>query len=412
VRVAIVTESFLPSVNGVTNSVCRVVEHLAARGDDVVVIAPRTRERGPTSFHGADVHRVTSLPVRQFDVGLPVPEIERILEGFAPDVVHVASPFVLGARGLAAARRRGLPTVAVFQTNMAAYVRHHTAGPAGTAAAATTWRWIRRIHSWADLTLAPSSASLADLRDHGVPRTALWGRGVDTSLFNPAWRQDAITRALRRELAPDGELLLGYVGRLAPEKEVDRLAELADLPGTRLVVVGAGPSRAAVGAMLTEAVATTPGRPNRSPVFLGARHGDDLARAYACLDVFVHTGTAETFGQTIQEAGASGLPVVAPRAGGPVDLVTDGVNGYLFDPSHPGALREQVCRVLASAEHAASLGRRGLERVRERSWASVVDRLVGHYEHVVAARVLGGAAVGGAAVGGPTVGGRVGAPAA
>lgn len=387
-RVAIVTESFLPSVNGVTTSVCRVIEQLRARGDDVVVVAPRSRAAAPGRYGGAAVHRVASLPVRQFDVGLPTPEIERVLEDFAPDVVHVASPFVLGARGLAAARGLGLPTVAVFQTDMPAYVRQHTPGAAGAAAAATTWRWIRRIHSWADLTLAPSSAALADLKAHTVPRTALWGRGVDAALFNPAWRKDALAKALRRELAPGGERLLGYVGRLAPEKEVERLADLADLPGTRLVVVGDGPSRDAVGAALAEAVATSPGRPNRAPVFLGSRHGDDLARAYACLDVFVHTGTAETFGQTIQEAGASGLPVVAPRAGGPVDLVTDGVNGYLFDPDEPGALRRQVSRVLESADHAAELGRRGHELVRHRSWARVVEGLVGHYDDAIAARTV------------------------
>ncbi|MBC9821880.1 glycosyltransferase family 1 protein [Terrabacter sp. MAHUQ-38] len=385
-RIAIVTESFLPSVNGVTTSVCRVVEQLRHRGDDVVVIAPRSREEGAATFHGAAVHRVASLPVRQFDVGLPVPEIQRLLETVAPDLVHVASPFVLGARGLAAARALDLPTVAVFQTDMAAYVRQHTPGAAGAAAAATAWRWIRRIHGWADLTLAPSTAALADLRDQDVPRTALWGRGVDASLFNPEWRRDALTRALRRELAPSGERLVGYVGRLAPEKEVERLAEVADLPGTRLVVVGDGPSRGAVGAVLTEAVAASTGRPNRPPVFLGPRHGDDLARAYACLDLFVHTGTSETFGQTIQEAGASGLPVVAPRAGGPLDLVVDGVNGYLFDPSRPGDLREQVLRVLGHPGHAEALGRRGHDLVRDRSWAAVVDRLVTHYESVLRPR--------------------------
>lgn len=382
-RIAIVTESFLPSVNGVTTSVCRVVEQLRRRGDDVVVIAPRSREEGPTAFHGAAVHRVASLPVRQFDVGLPVPEIERLLEDIGPDLVHVASPFVLGARGLAAARALDLPTVAVFQTDMAAYVRQHTPGAAGAAAAATTWRWIRRIHGWADLTLAPSTAALADLRGQGVPRTALWGRGVDASLFNPEWRRDALTRALRRELAPGGERLVGYVGRLAPEKEVERLAGVADLPGTRLVVVGDGPSRGTVGAALAEAVAASTGRPNRPPVFLGPRHGDDLARAYACLDLFVHTGTSETFGQTIQEAGASGLPVVAPRVGGPLDLVVDGVNGYLFDPAEPGDLRRQVGRVLGDPGHAEALGRRGHDLVRGRSWAGVVDRLVGHYEAVL-----------------------------
>ncbi len=381
-RVAIVTESFLPQVNGVTTSVCRVVEQLADRGHDVRVVAPRCRDGGPEVFHGARVHRVASVPVRSFDVGLPTREVERVLRGFAPDVVHVASPFAVGAAGLTAARRLALPTVAVYQTDMAAYVRRHTPGPAGAAAAATTWRWIRRVHASADLTLAPSSASLADLEAHGIERTALWGRGVDASLHNPAWRLDALTRALRRELAPGGERLVGYVGRLAPEKEVERLAELTDLPGTRLVLVGDGPSRESLSEVLGEAVArTADGRPHAPlpPAFLGERHGDDLARAYAALDVFVHTGTSETFGQTLQEAGATGLPVVAPRAGGPVDIVTDGVDGHLFDPETPGSLRTHVERVLGDPVHADALGRRAHERVGGRSWSSVVDRLVEHY---------------------------------
>ena len=381
-RVAIVTESFLPQVNGVTTSVCRVVEQLTDRGHDVRIVAPRCRDGGPEVFHGARVHRVASVPVRSFDVGLPTREVERVLRGFEPDVVHVASPFAVGAAGLAAARRLALPTVAVYQTDMAAYVRRHTPGPAGAAAAATTWRWIRRVHASADLTLAPSSASLADLEAHGIERTALWGRGVDASLHNPAWRLDALTRALRRELAPAGERLIGYVGRLAPEKEVERLAQLADLPGTRLVVVGDGPSRESLSEVLGEAVARAAERRTGAPLpaaFLGERHGDDLARAYAALDVFVHTGTSETFGQTIQEAGATGLPVVAPRAGGPVDLVTDGVDGHLFDPATPGSLRARVERVLGDHDHADALGRRAHERVRGRSWSAVVDRLVHHY---------------------------------
>lgn len=393
-RIAIVTESFLPSLNGVTTSVCRVADHLRARGHEAVILAPRAREATPDTYADFRIHRIASVPVRQFDVGLPHGEIEAILSGFGPDIVHVASPFVLGARGLRAARRLGLPAVAIFQTDVAGYARQHAPGPAGVAAAATTWRWIRRIHAWADLTLAPSSDAMTSLAERGVPRLALWGRGVDADLFSPAWRSDAITRSLRRELAPGGERLLGYVGRLAPEKELERLAELADMPGTRLVLVGDGPAREWVRRHLTEAVAAAPARPNRSPVLLGARQGEDLARAYAALDVFVHTGTRETFGQTIQEAGATGLPVVAPRAGGPIDLVSDGVNGYLFDPDEPGSLREQVGRVLGSPGHGAELGRRGLERVRGRTWEAAVDRLLGHYDSVLApaGRAVAGAA--------------------
>jgi phosphatidylinositol alpha 1,6-mannosyltransferase len=385
VRVAIVTESFLPTANGVTTSVCRVLECLRDAGHEAVVVAPRP---APAHWAGHPVRTVASVPVRQFPVGLPTTELEEALADAAPDVVHVASPFVLGARGLAAAQRLGLPTVAVYQTDMPSYLAQHSPLGLGRQASQAAWRWVRRLHGLADLTLAPSSAALHDLRSHGIPRTALWGRGVDTTLFHPGWRHDAGTRALRRTLAPDGEVLLGYVGRLAPEKELHRLAELAHVPGTRLVLVGDGPDRAEVGALLADAVAESPGRPNRPPVFLGRRDGDDLARAYAALDVFVHTGTRETFGQTLQEAAASGLPVVAPARGGPLDLVRPGTTGHLFDPGEPGSLAEATRPLVGDAVLRSQLGAAGRAAVAHRSWAALTDELVGHYAAVLA----GGAA--------------------
>lgn len=388
VRVAIVTESFLPSTNGVTTSVCRILEHLRDTGHEAVVIAPRP---APATYAGHRVHAVASVPVRQFPVGLPTGEIEALLARFGPDVVHVASPFVLGARGLAAAQRLGLPSVAIYQTDMPSYLAQHGIGPVGRGAARAAWRWVRRLHCLADLTLAPSTAALEDLRTHGIPRTALWARGVDTALFHPGWRGDAGTRALRRTLAPDGEVLLGYVGRLAPEKELHRLAEAAQVPRTRLVLVGDGPSRGDAGALLAAAVSDASGRPNRPPVFLGRRDGDDLARAYAALDVFVHPGTRETFGQTLQEAAATGLPVLAPARGGPLDLVEHGVSGFLFDPGRMGALGSWAAALAASPRLRAELGGAGLARVAGRSWAAVVEQLLAHYGAVARCRSTGAA---------------------
>jgi phosphatidylinositol alpha 1,6-mannosyltransferase len=368
VRIAIVTESFLPSLNGVTTSVCRVVECLRSTGHDVLVIAPRP---APRTYAGTPVHSVVSVPVRQFPVGLPTVELETVLAGFAPDIVHVASPFVLGARGLAAAQRLGVPAVAVYQTDMPSYIQQHSATAVGRGAARAAWRWIRRIHTMADLTLAPSSAALADLRNHGVPRTALWGRGVDTALFHPGWWHDAGTRALRRSLAPAGQVLVGYVGRLAPEKELHRLVGLGGLAGTRLVVVGDGPSRDGVRTLLAGCGADA--------VFLGRREGDDLARAYAALDVFVHTGTRETFGQTLQEAAASGLPVVAPARGGPLDLVEHGRTGLLFDPDVEGDLAACLLRLLPDRRRREAMGAAGQAAVASRSWSALTEQLLAHY---------------------------------
>jgi phosphatidylinositol alpha 1,6-mannosyltransferase len=381
VRVAIVTESFLPYLNGVTTSVCRVVECLRDRGHEVVVVAPRP---APTSYAGYAVHGLASVPVRQFPVGLPAGgEVETLLRDFGPDVVHVASPFVLGASALSAADRLGLPTVAVYQTDMPSYIRQHGPGAVGRGAARAAWRWIRRMHEVADLTLAPSSATLAELRAHDIPRTALWARGVDAVQFHPGWRRDAGTVALRRSLAPHDEVVVGYVGRLAPEKELHRLATLAGLPGVRVVLVGGGPTRAQDGAALAGA--------GLDAVFLGRREGDDLARAYAAFDLFVHTGTRETFGQTLQEAAATGLPVIAPARGGPLDLVDHSRTGLLFDPDDPGSLREAVAHLAGDRTKRRAMGEAARAHVAGRSWAALTDQLVGHYEQARASRALVGA---------------------
>jgi phosphatidylinositol alpha 1,6-mannosyltransferase len=376
-RVAIVSECFLPVVNGVTNSVLRIVEHLTGAGHDVLVIAPGTG--GPTRYAGApviplravDLPKVTSMPV-----GVPSPRVLRALRGFAPDVIHLAAPFVVGYQGLLAARRLGVPCVAIYQTDVAGFAVSYGLGLTARAA----WRWTCRLHGQADRTLAPSTAAVQALRMRGVPRVHRWGRGVDTRRFTPSHRD----RRLRTSLAPGGELLVGYVGRLAPEKQVERLAALAELPGTRLVVVGDGPSQA----RLRE---TLPGA-----AFLGFLDGTDLSRLYASLDVFVHTGPSETFCQAVQEALASALPVVAPDAGGPRDLVLPGRTGFLVPPrpvdagpDDPAGMKadEQLrAAVLALTDPAlraqfAAAARRSVLR---RTWTTVGDELIAHYRDVTA----------------------------
>ncbi|MGH3469316.1 MAG: glycosyltransferase, partial [Thermocrispum sp.] len=225
-RVAIVTESFLPHVNGVTNSVLRVVEHLRDRGHDVLVVAPGA---GPSEYHGAPVVRIPAIElpvVNSLPVGVPTRAVLTALRTFAPDVVHLASPFVVGARGVAAARRLGIPSVAVYQTDVAGFADAYGLGLAVRAA----WRWTGRVHRMADRTLAPSTHAVLQLRANGIPRVHRWARGVDSVKFDP---RHADPR-LRAALAPRGELLVGFVGRLAREKQVERLAAVNGLPGVRV----------------------------------------------------------------------------------------------------------------------------------------------------------------------------------
>ncbi|ASW53848.1 glycosyltransferase family 1 protein [Plantactinospora sp. KBS50] len=368
-RIAIVTESFAPDVNGVAHSVVRTVEHLIRRGHQPMVVAPASV--GPGEPAGGrqpcPVVRVPSIALpgyRGFRLGLPGPKLGEALAEHAPDVLHLASPFVLGGRAATLAGQRGLPMLAVYQTDVAAYARAY--GLAWGEAAA--WRRLRTIHNAAHRTLAPSTAAATDLVDHGIDRVWLWRRGVDTVRFDPARRHGL----LRRALAPGGELLVGYVGRLAAEKRVELLAETCRLPGVRVVIVGDGPSRRDVQRALPGAV------------FLGVRQGDQLARLYASLDVFVHTGPHETFGQTIQEAQASGLPVVAPAAGGPTDLVVPDVTGVLVPPEDGSAIAAAVAALAADPRRRGEYGRAARSGVAGRSWSAVGDELIGHYRAVLA----------------------------
>ncbi len=366
-KVAVVSESFLPTVNGVTTSVCRVLEHLAREGHEAMVIAPHAK--APSTFAGFPVHQVPAVAYRRFPVGLPSPQVARLLEDFAPDVLHAASPFLLGGHALNAARKAGIPSVAIYQTDVAGYAKRNRLGLASKLA----WQFVRKIHESADRTLAPSTAAAQDCIGAGIPRLALWGRGVDIELYHPRNRLRPSAAALRRRLGSGGRVVIGYVGRIAPEKQVERLRELAGLPDVTIAIVGDGPSEPLVRRALR----------GQHVVWLGRLSGEALADAYASFDLFVHTGTEETFGQTIQEAQASGLPVIAPHAGGPIDLVDDGTDGLLFDPADPGALRRSVDLLLGSPALRARWGEAGRRKVLGRSWSGVCDQLLGHYGEVI-----------------------------
>ncbi|WP_314146935.1 glycosyltransferase family 1 protein [uncultured Leifsonia sp.] len=366
-RVAVVSESFLPTVNGVTNSVLRVLDHLAAVGHEAIVICPDAG--APAEYAGFRIHQVPSIAYRQFPVGLPSPQVQRILARFGPDVLHAASPFLLGAQAIAAANRLGVPSVAVYQTDVAGFARRNGLG----MTSAIAWKYVRWVHDGADLTLAPSAASEFDLRQAGVARLARWGRGVDLDRYHPNHRRTPEAVALRERLSPDGEVVVGYVGRVAPEKQVERLRALRGLPGLSVAIVGDGPARAAVERELRGMHVT----------WLGRLGGAELGTAYAALDVFVHTGSEETFGQTVQEAHASGLPVVAPRAGGPVDLVEHGVDGLLYPPADDRALRAAVAMLAQDAPLRMRMGEAGRRAVLGRSWDAICGELIGHYERVV-----------------------------
>lgn len=328
-KVALLAESFLPHMNGVTHSLLQALRHLERRGHEALVIAPRS---GPVdqSLYGARTVLLPSVPLPSYpDVRVVLSGAHRlagVMRDHGADVLHLASPFVLG-----------------------------------------------RLHRRATLTLAPSTSALDRLGELGVggDRLRLWRRGVDTERFAPGRRSER----WRRRIAPEGEVLVGYVGRLAPEKQVEDLRAIAHLPRTRLVIIGDGPSRPSLERLLPDAHFTG---------FLG---GDALAEAMASLDVFVHPGESETFCQAIQESLASGVPVVATGRGGPLDLVHSSVDGWLYRPGDLVELRDRVRDLVGDDSKRRAFGARARLSVQGRGWDVLGDELIAHYEDAIAMAV-------------------------
>src|SRR5699024_10089404 len=345
VRILFVTESFLPHMNGVTGSVLRVADHFAATGDDLGIIAPA---RAGADDHlrtscgrRVPVHRVASAPMPGYTpvrlATTSASALRRRIDEFRPDVVHLASPMILGGRAAVAAQRADVPTVAVYQTDVPGY----TARYGMPFLESVTWQLLRDVHNRATVNLAPSNATRDQMLARGIERVQLWRRGVDTSLFSPSLRSETLRAAYAR---PE-EKLVAYMGRLAPEKQVEDLKIIHDMPGVRLLIVGDGPEKEALRRLMPRAH------------FVGFRTGTDLAAHVASADLFIHPGELETFGQTLQEAMASGLPVIAPRRGGPVDLVSPSRTGWLYTPGMLDELRDRATDLLFDDAKRRAFGR-------------------------------------------------------
>jgi phosphatidylinositol alpha 1,6-mannosyltransferase len=370
-KVAVVSESFLPQINGVTGSVLQVLKHLNRSGHEAKVIAPGD---SPGMCEGFEVVALPSVGFPGYpQVRVPVVVAHRLVrefERFTPDVIHLASPFVLGGPVMRAAATLNIPVVAIYQTDVAGFALRYGL----TAVSHAAWRRIRSIHERATVTLAPSPTAAHDLERHGIPRVEIWPRGVDTSAFSPDHR----SADLRARLAPSGEVLVGFVGRLAAEKQVEDLAVLNDLEGIRLVIIGDGPERERLARHLPAAH------------FTGELSGIDLSRALSSLDIVVHTGPYETFCQVAQEAMASGLPVVAVAAGGLLDLVDSSRTGWLYPPGDLPVLRAHVADLVGDEWKRRAMGAAAHKKVRARTWPVVCDRLLRHYEQAASSVIVGG----------------------
>ncbi len=363
-RIAFVTETFLPKVDGIVHTLCHLLQHVAERGHSALVLAPAG---GPLEFAGAPVigFPAARFPLyRELRLASPFTNIAPPLRAFQPDLVHVLNPVALGLPAIRFARVQRVPLVASYHTDVPGFADRWGWGWVKPA----LWAYFRAVHNLADLNLAPSQVTRRELEAQQFKRVRVWGRGVDTARFGPHRRSEPWRTRLSGG-CPEARLLL-YVGRRSAEKRVHWLRPVLDaLPEARLAVVGDGPARAALAAQLP---------PDRT-VFTGYLHGEDLASAYAAADVFVFPAANETLGNVILEAMASGLPVVAPRAGGLLDHLVEDRQGLLFAPDDQAEFVARVRQLADAPVEAQRLGVAGRAYAETRRWGQVLDGLLEEY---------------------------------
>jgi glycosyltransferase involved in cell wall biosynthesis len=372
-KIAFFTETFLPKVDGIVTRLTKTVQHLAAGGDEVVVFCP---EGAPDTYMGARVVGVPAMPLPlypELKLALPRPAVAEALERFQPDLVHVVNPAVLGLGGIWLARTRGYPLVASYHTHLPKYLEHYGMGMLEPL----LWELLKAAHNQARLNLCTSTAMVQELSEKGIQHTDLWQRGVDTELFRPELRQQATRDKLLGGHSDSGKLLL-YIGRLSAEKQIERIRPVLEaIPDARLALVGDGPHRQQLEAYFRGLPAT----------FVGYLAGEELASAYASGDAFVFPSSTETLGLVLLEAMAAGCPVVGANRGGIPDIVSDGVNGCLYDPDGKdggaNSLTAAVQRLLGDPQQRQALRQAARAEAEHWGWAGATAQLRRFYTRLL-----------------------------
>jgi glycosyltransferase involved in cell wall biosynthesis len=383
-RVAVVTETYPPEVNGVANTIARVVEGLRERGHELQLVRPRQhREDVATVEAGFAEMLMRGLPIPRYpELKMGLPAKRALLRRWSferPDVVHLATEGPLGWSALQAARKLQLPVVSEFRTNFHAYSQHYGVGWLRSPLLA----YLRKFHNLCHATLTPSPDLREDLAAQRFERLHVVGRGVDTQRFRPE-RRSPLLRA-QWGAGEDSTVLL-CVGRLAAEKNLFLLVDAyerlrAVQPAAKLVFVGDGPLRAQLAARCPDAI------------FAGVRRGEELAAHYASADLFAFPSLTETFGNVVLEALASGLPVVAFDYAAAAQLLAEQGAGTRVPMGDEAAFCQAVCELGRLPTALRALGHQALKLAQAHSWLRIVQQLEGHYRAAMAAQATRSAVV-------------------
>ena len=371
-RVALFSGNYNYTRDGANQALNLLVGHLLSRGVAVRVYSPTVPE--PAFPATGDLVDVPALPLPgnrgeyRLARGLPA-KVRRDLEAFAPNLVHVSAPDILGHRAVSWARRRGIARVASLHTRFETYGSYYGLDFLRPAAE----RLLARFYNRVDRVLVPGPLLGDILRDWGVTSSiSVWSRGVNHDRFSPARRDLAWRRALG---IGDEEVAIGFLGRLVKEKGLD---VFADVVGElrrrgvthRVLVIGEGPARDWFAGQVPDAA------------FAGFQSGDDLGRAVASMDVFFNPSVTETFGNVTLEAMAAGVPVIAARASGAVGLIDDGETGLLVAPRDIAAYADAIATLVAAPAARRAMGRAGCVKAAGYRWKTINEAVLTAYRDV------------------------------
>ncbi|MDQ0160958.1 glycosyltransferase family 4 protein [Aeribacillus alveayuensis] len=370
-KVAIFTDTFFPDVNGVARTLKRFTHHLQERGHQFRIFAPESTNDHLFSNH---IYRFTSLPFFLYpECRLALPNMLQVkaeLLRFQPDIIHIATPFNVGLCGLHYAKKLNIPLVGSYHTDFDQYLEYYDL----QIFAKLLWKYMHWFYRPFRKIFVPSHFTLEQLKRHGFANMSIWSRGVDCKLFHPHYDKLEV----RQKYGINEKYILSYVGRIAPEKDIETLLNIINqLPNdiarnVRWLIVGDGPLMTYMKEKASENV-----------TFTGYLNGTELAKIYSTSDIFVFPSPTETFGNVVLEAIASGTPVIGANSGGVKNIIQHGKTGILCEPKNTEQFIDRITDLLTHHSMRIQMGHEARNYSLSQTWEQILDRLIKEYEEVI-----------------------------
>jgi len=370
-KLAIFTDTYAPQVNGVAKTLKRLTDYLNQKGIDYIVFAPQNVN---DEWESVSIQKIKSIPFVVYpECRLALPNlhfVKKQLTHFQPDLIHVATPFNMGLIGRYYAGKLNIPLVGSYHTDFDAYLNYYKMD----FLSPVLWRYLRWFHNSLQRTFVPSQVTKEQLEAKGFDNLSIWSRGVDCSMFRP---QDS-AKLIREKYGICSKYMLSFVGRLAPEKDIETLVKIINQVNTKRqkdvhwLIVGDGPLAEETKAVCGENV-----------TFTGYLNSSELAQVLACSELMIFPSPTETFGNVVLEAMACGTPVIGANSGGVKTIISNNKNGILCKSKNSAAFSEATSFLLDHTSLRQSMSAAARHYALEQSWDRIFEQLLDDYINIL-----------------------------